>query len=419
MFIERSAGRIRLARLTFLAIGLVPCLLLAAWAWHRGSPGHRDAIRRAWQQAVGMPVEIEAVTHPRPGVVVATGCTVRSPTGRTVLQATSVEVESADGEDRIRLGGARVDAEAAAVLGDLAREWLRSDARHPRNCVIEVPVLDGAGLGGDAQGLRAECVGHVAARAIRVVRTGGEGELRVVRTLEGEGPAAVERFEIDAHFPQPVPAALCAAVAGAGEAAGRILARATVTGDLHATWGAAAGTGSAEGRITGIDVAACCAAVSARGAGLADVAVRRMAWRDGRVTDVALEGAAGAGWIDAALFERFVVALGCRPGPAASGATGVRSFDLAGVVVDLDGGRLLIQAGAGMADAIAVTGGGVLLRPPQSAVAFDRVAWMASPPTAQFVPAAGPGAWLMSIGPAAAEAGSRATAPAPDGRRGF
>ena len=52
MFIERSAGRIRLTRLIFVVAGLVPCLLLAGWAVHRGSTAHRDAVRAAWQAAV-------------------------------------------------------------------------------------------------------------------------------------------------------------------------------------------------------------------------------------------------------------------------------------------------------------------------------------------------------------------------------
>jgi hypothetical protein len=69
MFIERSAGRIRLTRLIFVVAGLVPCLLLAGWAVHRGSTAHRDAVRAAWQAAVGLPLDVAAITHPRPGVL--------------------------------------------------------------------------------------------------------------------------------------------------------------------------------------------------------------------------------------------------------------------------------------------------------------------------------------------------------------
>ena len=58
MFIERSAGRIRLTRLIFVVAGLVPCLLLAAWAVHRGSAAHRDDVRGSWQRAVGLPIDV-------------------------------------------------------------------------------------------------------------------------------------------------------------------------------------------------------------------------------------------------------------------------------------------------------------------------------------------------------------------------
>ena len=69
MFIERSAGRIRLARLTFVVVALLPCAMLAAWAFARGSAGHREAVRVRWQQSIGLPLTIGAVEHPRPGVV--------------------------------------------------------------------------------------------------------------------------------------------------------------------------------------------------------------------------------------------------------------------------------------------------------------------------------------------------------------
>ena len=67
MFVARSAARVRLARLAFLLAGLAPAAGLAAWAIHRRSDAHRAAIERRWQEAVGLPLTVGRVDHPRPG----------------------------------------------------------------------------------------------------------------------------------------------------------------------------------------------------------------------------------------------------------------------------------------------------------------------------------------------------------------
>lgn len=417
MFIERSAGRIRLARTVFVVAGLLPCVVLGAWALHRGSPGHRDAIRRSWQRVVGLPVEIGAVSHPRPGVIEARDVTVRSSEGRPLLTVAAVEVETAATEDRIRIAGADLDAASAAVLGGLAREWLHGDARHPRNCVIEVAAVGWPDHPVDPMPLRIECVGQDATRAIRVVPAGGD-EIRVVRTVDGDAQSPVERFEVDAHVAKPLPAAVVAGVAGWGEAAMVVLAGARLTGDLHGTFDPVGATGSATGRIVGLDLAECCRAVRAGGAGEADVVVRRLAWRDGRLADAAIECECGPGWIDTPLFDRLVIALGCRPGAEATAGGDRRNFDVAACTLEVDGGSVVVRARD--AAGIATTGRGVVLHSPASAVAFERLAWMVSPPAATFVPSAGPGAWLMSIVPGADGGGKTATKPTPEGgRRGF
>ena len=63
MFIERSAGRIRLTRLIFVVAGLLPCVLLTGWAVHRGSVAHRDAVRVGWQAAIGLQLEVAAIAN--------------------------------------------------------------------------------------------------------------------------------------------------------------------------------------------------------------------------------------------------------------------------------------------------------------------------------------------------------------------
>jgi hypothetical protein len=423
MFIERSAGRIRLTRLVFVVAGLVPCLLLAGWAVQRGSAAHRDAVRAAWQAAVGLQLDVAAITHPRPGVIAATGVVVRSPAGQPLLELPAVEVESAATEDRLIVRGARIDAAAASMLGSLAREWLRSDARHPRNCVIEVAdaTWGGADVGEDRrEGLRIECVGQGPARAIRIVRGAGNDEIRAVRTLEGAGQSSAERFEVEGRLSRPLPVAVLAAVAGLPpEASAALASRATTVGDLRAVYDTTGWSGSASGRISTLDLGGCCAAVQANGAGAVDVSVTRFAWREGRLVDAAVVCDCGPGWIDAALFDRLVIALGCRPGPAFQASAGTQAFDAAACLLELDGGKVVVRPG-GIANGLAASKGTLLLMPPAAPVAFERFAWMVSPPAASFVPADGPGAWLMSIVPTPAIGPQRATNPPErEGPRGF
>lgn len=433
MFVERSVGRIRLARGLFVLLGLGPCLALAAWAWHRGSASHREAVTRSWERAVGLPLEVGAVTHPRPGVVVATECVLRSAAGRTMVRLPQVEVESAGPENRIRIGSVQIDAAAVADLAALAGEWLRHATRHPRNCVVavdEVICPEEASAGGDAAvaaGLRIECVVQDGARAVRIVRAGGD-EIRIVRTLTAGGDeAGGERIDVDGLLAQPVPAALIAAAAGFREAGAPLrtaIGTALVTGTLHASSGGAPSSGSASGRIHGIDVADFCASIGGGGAGVAAVQVRRLVWREGRLADLAVDFGCGPGWVDNAVFDRLVVALGFRPGPAAAQMPADRrGFDTVACGIDLEGVAVRLRGSDSSPDGVALAAGGVVLRPPPDLIGFDRLAWMLSPPAATFVPAAGPGAWLMSIVPAAAapaSVGPNAMRPAPQGgRRGF
>jgi hypothetical protein len=114
-----------------------------------------------------------------------------------------------------------------------------------------------------------------------------------------------------------------------------------------------------------------------------------------------------------------VIALGCRPGQAFQSSAGTQAFDAAGCTLELDGGKVMVRPG-GIANGLATSNGTLLLMPPAAPVAFERFAWMVSPPASTFVPADGPGAWLMSIVPTPAHGPQRATnPPVREGSRGF
>jgi len=422
MFVERSAGRIRRARLTFLLLGGLPFIALVAWAVQRGSVSHREEIRDRWQRAVGLGLAIEGVEHPRPGVTRARRVTVVSPTGARLVTFPVVEVEAATDEDRLRFEGVQLDGPAAAVLGDLGREWLRRDARHPRSCVIDIASLGWAG--GDTAvdaaplGLRIECVARGAARAIRVTRPAAADDLlRVVRRVDaGADEDDRERYEVEVALDDAVPLAVVAGFAGlGGEVTSVAGAASSVVGRCSAAFDERGWHGESAGRVFGIDLARCLAPLGARGSGEARADVSRLCWQDGRVVDARWRFEIGSGWVDAAFADRLSLALGCRPahGPARDGE---RRFDAAGFDARIDGGRLVVTALDGVPRGLAIAAGEAVINEPAAAVPFERLAWVLSPPSAEFVPAGGAGAWLMTIQPR--EEGRGAVRPPDQAARG-
>ena len=407
MFIERSAGRIRFARTVFVLAGLLPCAAVVAWAVHLRSAAHRESLRAEWQRTVGVPLEVEAVEHPRPGVVRALGCRITAPDGgRLTLPA--VEVETAPTEVRLRIDRLACDVGAARLLGGVVAEWLGREVRYPKDCVVEVGEFawadEAAAMGG---GLRAECVTRDGTRAVRIVRAAGaEGrgdELRVVRTPAAEG-SVDDRLEVEFTAGGPLPLAIAAAALGRD---GRVLGEdATLTGTLRAVredgrWG-----GTAEGRIDAIDLAACTSGMQARAAGAATAVVRRLAWSRGRIHDAEIECAAGRGRVEQRLLDGLVSTVGCRPGPAHRTLAGTpeRAFDAAGCVLRLDGRGVELISGANLGGALAIVDGLALIDPPGTVLPAERLAWLLAPPGAVFVPSGGPGAWLLDVMPRAERA---------------
>lgn len=402
MFIERSAGRIRLARTIFVIAGLLPCAALVAWAVHLRSEGHREALRRAWQREIGIPLEVDVVSHPRPGVVRAVGCRLVAPGGSAVALP-GIEVETAPTEVRLRIDRFVCDADAARLFGGLVREWLDREARYPRDCVVEVADFGWATLPTAAPaGLRVECVIRDGSRAVRVVRTAGPGtrpdEFRVVRT--GSTPA---RLEADGDCAGPIPLAIAAAALGRDASAA---GAATVAGALHAVREDDRWSGTAEGRIDGLDLGGCTARLQARATGAATAVVRRLAWSGGRIRDAEIECTVGRGRVEQRLVDGLVSTVGCRPGAAhrtLSGAT-ERSFDAAGCVLRLDPRGIELLSGAKIGGALVVADGVSIVDPPAGVLPPERLAWLLVPPGAVFVPSAGPGAWLLDVMPRADQA---------------
>jgi hypothetical protein len=413
MFVARSAARVRLARIAFLLLGLAPAAGLVAWAAHRRSDAHRAGIERRWQEAVGLPLTVGRVEHPRPGVVRGRDCVLPATPDRPAILLPLVEVESSADEDRIRVDRFACDTAAAAALTALARTWLADDVRFRRTCIVDVADFSWStaaassvdALPSPAVPLRVECVAGPAGRALRVVRRGTtEDELRVVRepASDAGGDTAFQALTITATCGEPIPLAVLAVAAGAGVQAATAAGTATVSGTLEATRGDAGWAGQARGRVAGVDLATAADAVGGRATGSAAVDVTRLAWSGGRVSDALFECLAGPGSLDGRLFDRIVLALGARPGPAAAPLPpgGERGFDAAGCIVGVGRHGVQVMPTPRLPAGLATWQGEVLLAPPPAPVPGDRIAWLLSTPGTAYGPAIGPGSWLISVLPA-------------------
>jgi hypothetical protein len=425
MFIARSVARIRRARLLFVVIGLAPTVALVAWAVHRRSETYRAQVQARWQEAIGLPIVVGRIEHPRPGVTRVHDCVLPTAAGRPAVELPVVEVESSADEDRIRIPRLDCDAGTAAIAFDLAGRWLVDDIRFRRACVVEI----GGFSWGDAMphepdqpnashaSLRVECVKHDASRAIRIVRRDSPGdEVRIVRHPHDRAGASTT-YDVDATITTPIPVAILASLAGS-HSAGLASAgpHATLTGSLLASCAADGWKGEARGRINGIDLAAASAAVGDRASGTADVDISRVNVTGGRVCDALAEVNVSHGHVDRRLFDRIVLALGARPGAAAARLppTEPLPFDNAACIIAIGPHGVQVQATPRVPGGIATTRGEVLLAAPTVPVTADRIAWLLSSPGTTFGPTAGPGAWLMSVLPTLAPQ----TAPT-DGDRRF
>lgn len=420
MFIPRSARRIRFARTAFVLGGLLPCAAVVGWAVHRHSAAHRDAVRGRWEQAVGLPIQVASVEHPLPGVVRARGCTLASADGRPVLELAGVDVETSPTEVRVGIAALACDPAAAGVLAGLAEEWLLRGARFRRDVVIDVGDLAWVvrGSGGHVERfavgpVRIECVAQGADRAVRVVRRAAESgvdEVRVVRSAaDGDPTVAAEHLDVEAALATPLPYAVMAAILGSGPVATLPVGpSATVAGRLTASRAAGRWAGTARGRVEGVDLAACTAALPAGATGTMDVAVRSIEWRDGRLAAADVGCTAAAGRVDRRLLDALVAAIGCRAGAAYVGAGDRESpFDALGCTLRISGRGVELTGDDRWGGSIAVAAGRPLLDPPHGVVPVERLAWLLAPPGAVYVPSSGAGTWLMSILPSAGGAVER------------
>jgi hypothetical protein len=426
MFIERSAGRIRTVRTLFVLLAVVPCAALCGWAVLRHSVGHRQAVEGRFARLLGLPVRIERVEHPRPGALRLRGCVLCAPAGEPVVAVPVVDVESSATEVRVRLERVACTPQLARVLAALAQDWLRQPSRFPLDVVLDVGEVSWATGGvathssesgsagvddvaGRPARVRVECVAGNGSRAVRVSRsepvdpTVAIDEVRLIATAAPDSAAAQDgadvRLEAAGTIARPMPVAILTAFARLGADSLAAGADAIASGRFDSRREAGLWTGSADGRIERIDLAAVAARLPHRMTGEATLVVGRLDWVRGRITSCDGRFSAGRGTVEQRLLDTLVTAIGCRPGPAYRGPLGetVRDFDEAGAQLRIGAAGVDIRGDPGRATALAVTKGLAVVEEPPAAVPLGRVAWLLSPPSAMPVPASPATAWLLGI----------------------
>ena len=413
MFIERSAGRIRLARTLFVLGGLVPFAVLAAWAGFRNSAGHVASLCREAEQVLGVPLEIGSVEHLRPNCLRLRACRILSPSGDAMLAVPVVDVESSSAEVRLRLPEVDCTPSAARTLVAIVGGWLRQPVRHGRSWVVDVvdfrwqpataSAEDGdAASGRPASGLHVECVAAGDARAVRVRREPQSADEWRVRSRVAAG-ADTQRLEVSGTVADPLPAAVAAALVGSswGRCLESLGGEAVVRGGVEAVCDRGQWSGSFRGVVEQVDLATCTAGLPHRLSGTATLSLPRCEWQAGRLEDCRLECDAIQGHLGQTTLDALVSALGCRPGPAhrSLAREEIRGFDSLSFCLEVDARGMLLRAGPGRGGSLLGRHGLSLLEEPVGMVSMSRLAWFLSPSESMAVPASDASAWLLSVLP--------------------
>lgn len=410
MFIERSAAKIRLVRMLFVLLAVLPCAGLAGWAVYRRSATFRDGLAREVEQLLGVAVAIDDVRHLRPGGLRCGRVRFRSADQAVELIVRDVEVESSTDELRLRLPELVCSPEGAGLLAGIARAWLTEPMRFTRNWVIEIGGL--AWSVGDqpaaarrrSREVRVECVAAGGSRAVRIVRSAGPGEAAdEIRVVVGD-PSHSEAgmAELHAAVGDPLPWSIVRPLVGSG-AAGRLSfgADAVISGSCTAIASAGGWSGQGSGRIDMIDIGSIGGMY--RLAGTATLDIERMEWSDDRLVRLEAAAVAGRGRVDQALLETLVGVGGCRRGPAHRSLSGetLRPFDEVDCRLVVDGAGMRVRAAPGREGALIRWQGLSLVDEPAAIVPLDRLAWLISPVPGPSIPAVPGAAWLMTVMPQA------------------
>jgi hypothetical protein len=406
MFIEQSAGRIRLVRTLFVLAGVMPCALLVGLAAWRHSSRHVEAVERECEALLGMPIEVGGVRHLRPGAMRLEDVVLLAATGEPILTLSALDVEVSATE--VRLTTQRLDCtpRVVAMLAEISGAWLGEPERFTKAWVVDVGEVVWLAEPGAAAmqpaGIHAEGATAADARAVRIRREPqGRDEIRVQSSpcIGAADAAGGRRIELHAIIDEPLPVALVAAMASLPPAAARAAGPAAVVqGSVAAVREADQWSGALSGALGRIDLAALTARAMHRMTGEADLEVAALDFAHGRLVTGEAHVSAVAGRVPQDFLNAVVNVLGCRTGPAFRSLASemLRGYDDVACRVRIDGRGLAIRAPGDRAGAVMRFQGLAILEEPTEPVPAERLAWLLAPPGRVPVPASDATAWLIS-----------------------
>lgn len=126
MLALRERTKIRLARLAFVALGLLPLVAVATATAALHSDAYRRWHQESARQVLGVAATVEHVRHPRPALTLYEGVQVYdAETGRLLLRARLVEIDRRGATPLVRCTLPEVSARAASRLSEVVVAQLR------------------------------------------------------------------------------------------------------------------------------------------------------------------------------------------------------------------------------------------------------------------------------------------------------
>lgn len=404
MFVAQRADRARRVRRAFVALCLLPTLVLAGIAAWRYSPLHRESFNGQASSLLGVDASVGRLRHLRPGVMALERLTLADASRHATLSFPQAVLEVTAREVRLRGAAVEITPSAAAMLVRLARSWLLEPRRFGRDVVIEVAGVAPAGphpetavTSAAPRSLRVECVAATNGRAIRL-RAGADDEdglLVQSFVASADEPA---RFEISGSWASDLPVGMMASCLEWPALPTLVGPAATISGRFAVTASDTASRGSFSGVIDGIDLAACVAGLPLVAEGRLRVDVERAVIDAGRIVEASVRVSGGPGVVGRGTLDAVAAALGGRVlAPPVLPPEARVSYDTLSLhaVIDEDG----VTFGGPAGGAGIVAGGRGLLDLPAGPLPVGRLAWALSPATAPTVPATRQSAWLLSVLP--------------------
>lgn len=416
MFVERSAARMRLVRITFVAACLLPTAGLMGWAAYRRTGGHAAALLDGWTHTLGVRVAAASVEHVRPAMLRLQDVALAGPDGGPLLMAATAEVELRPDGPFVRVPQVELDARSVAACSSLAGTWLTEPVRFRQGVVIDIGrvVWRIGETRVDWGGLRLECVMADGGRAVRIRREPADGdELRV----RWEPTDAEPTLTFDLLCQQGLPVGIAAAATGWAPPLGD---QATVRVQCSARRERGRWHGEGSGLVEQVDLSLLAAAIDQQAAGQAQLRIQRGIIEDDRIAEARCTLTSQDGQLGRGLIDRMITVLGCQLGPDLSAMQdrslavrdGTVRFDQLQLAVDVGPQGILLAPPNGSEAALVSVGGRPLLWAAAHAVPVERLAWL-------FVPAdAGDGPVMIPASPRAMRVLSRLPLPggSPHGR---